>query len=360
MNSETHRDLWVFIEQTDGNIAPVSAQLLAEGARLVKDMSEETQLCGIIAGNENDVASASKDTIAYGASKVYTVTDPNLKNYTTDGYTIAVTAAIREHKPDILLYGVTPMGRDLAPRVAARMGLGLTADCTRLDIKASDYLEFARTETTMDTSSINLDDVHLKQTKPSFGGKLMATMICPNSRPQMATVRAGLWDTPEADYDRTGEIIPVDVTINEEDIRVRIKSHQAEIKSDLSLADADIIVAGGRGLGSKEGFDLLRQLADKVGGVVAASGSAVDAGWIEEEFMIGQTGTIVKPRLYIACGISGSIQHIAGMEKSDTIIAINTDPDVPIFEIADYCIVGNLYEVVPALIEHWDEFKSNI
>ena len=358
MNSEISKDIWVFAEQTDGRLAPVAGQLLGEGARLLSDMPAGARLCAVVAGDHDDAESAASEAIAYGASTVYSIESPLLKDYTTDGYAKAVTAAIEEYRPDIILYGATPVGRDLAPRIAARLGLGLTADCTRLDLKASDYLEFAQKETTMDTSGLDLDDTHLKQTKPSFGGKLMATMICPDARPQMATVRAGVMDAPEPDYNRTGEIISVNADINDEDIRIKVVSREVLESESASISDAEVIVAGGRGLGSAEGFKLLQQLADKAGGVVAASGAAVDAGWIDESMMVGQTGTIVSPRIYIACGISGSIQHLAGIEKSDTIIAINTDPDVPIFEIADYCIVGDLYEVIPALIEHWDEYKS--
>ena len=268
MNSEISKDIWVFAEQTDGRLAPVAGQLLGEGARLLSDMPAGAQLCALVAGDHDDAASASSEAIAYGASTVYSIESPLLKDYTTDGYAKAVTAAIEEYRPDIILYGATPVGRDLAPRIAARLGLGLTADCTRLDLKASDYLEFAQKETTMDTSGLDLDDTHLKQTKPSFGGKLMATMICPDARPQMATVRAGVMDAPEPDYNRSGEIISVNADINDEDIRIKVVSREVLESESASISDAEVIVAGGRGLGSAEGFKLLQQLADKAGGGV--------------------------------------------------------------------------------------------
>ncbi|MBQ0079398.1 MAG: electron transfer flavoprotein subunit alpha/FixB family protein [Eubacterium sp.] len=356
MTDKTYRDLWVFAEQNDGVLAPASAQLLGEGTRLVKDMDGDNTLCAVVAGNEEDSRQAAADAIAYGAKKVYVIADENLTNYTTDGYTKAVCAAITEYNPDIVLYGATPQGRDLAPRIAARLGLGLTADCTRLDIKADDYIAYAQAETMLDPSTLDLDDVLLKQTKPSFGGKLMATMVCPKTKPQMATVRPGVMDSLQKDPAATGEIVAVNAGITAEDIRVTVKGKTVDAADGVALADAEIIVAGGRGLGDASGFELLQKLADKIGGVVATSGAPIDAGWIDESLMIGQTGTIVRPRIYIACGISGSIQHLAGIENSETIIAINTDKDVPIFEIADYCIVGDLYEVVPELIEHWDEY----
>ena len=356
MMESKYRDLWVFAEQTDGVLAPVVSQLLGEGARLLSSLDEESKLCAVVCGSAADVNVATKACFSYGADKVYGVTDENLKDYTTDGYTKAVCAAISEYEPDIMLYGATPLGRDLAPRVAARLGLGLTADCTRLDIKADDYLNYLESETMSNVNDVEVGSLLLKQTKPSFGGKMLATMVCPSPRPQMATVRPGVMASPAPDNSLQGEIVTVDADIKPQDIRVKVKGRTAIPGEHTNLTEADIIVAGGRGLGEADGFNLLKELADAIGGVVAASGAPVDADWIDEDLMIGQTGVIVKPKIYIACGISGSIQHLAGIKDADTVIAINTDPAVPIFEVADYCIVGDLYEVVPALIEHWHEF----
>lgn len=356
MMESKYRDLWVFAEQVGGDLVPVVPQLLGEGSRLLASLDEGSKLCAVVCGSDNDAQVAANSCFTYGADKVYIVADPNLKNYTTDGYTKAVCAAITEYEPDIMLYGATPLGRDLAPRVAARLGLGLTADCTKLDIKADDYLDYLESETMSDVNDLEVGSLLLKQTKPSFGGKMLATMICPSPRPQMATVRPGVMTSPVPDNSRHGEIIAIDADIKPEDIRIKIKGRTIDPGEHVNLSEADIIVAGGRGLGDADGFRLIQELANTIGGEVAASGAPVDADWIDEDLMIGQTGVIVKPKIYIACGISGSIQHLAGIKDADTVIAINTDPAVPIFEVADYCIVGDLYEVVPALIGHWHEF----
>jgi len=240
--------------------------------------------------------------------------------------------------------------------VAARLNTGLTADCTRLDIKVSSYIEYAEKYTTQDTSDLDpeSDDKGLMQTRPAFGGNLMATIMTPNTRPQMATVRPGVMAKCGRREGATGELVKVEPVLAESDIHIRVKEIVKSAKEIVSLTDAEIICSGGRGLGGPDGFGLIKEFADKVGGVVGSSRAAVDAGWIDHSHQVGQTGTTVKPKIYFACGISGAIQHLAGMQSSDMIVAINKDPDAPIFEVADYGIVGDLYKIVPEIIAEWD------
>ncbi len=350
-----YKHIWVFAEQRDGKLMNVALELIGEGYRLAKEISEDTQVCAVIVGDGVD--HLAKECFEHGAEKVYLIQDPLLKNFTTDGYTKVINDAIQEYKPEIVLYGATHIGRDLAPRIAGRCNTGLTADCTRLDVKVSSYIEFAKKNTTLDTSSLDPNDpsTGIKQTRPAFGGNLMATIICPKTRPQMSTVRPGVMSKREAVPGATGEIVNVKPEISAADIRTEIVEIVKSAKEMVSLTDADIIVSGGRGLGDAEGFKMIEELAEKVGGVVGASRAAVDAGWIDHSHQVGQTGTTVKPKIYFACGISGAIQHLAGMQTSDIIVAVNKDPDAPIFEVADYGIVGDLYKVIPALIEEWDK-----
>ncbi|HPP76557.1 MAG TPA: electron transfer flavoprotein subunit alpha/FixB family protein, partial [Armatimonadota bacterium] len=299
---------------------------------------------------------------AYGADVVYQIDDPLLKNYTTDGYTKVMTDAIREYKPEIVLFGATHIGRDLAPRVAARLDTGLTADCTRLDVSMKNYIEYLKKNTTLDTSGLDpeSEDKGLKQTRPAFGGNIMATIITPRTRPQMATVRPGVMSKLPKDETRKGELIKVKHSLSESDIRTQVVEVVKAAKEMVSLTDAEIICSGGRGLGDPSGFELIKKFADAVGGVVGASRAAVDSGWIDHSHQVGQTGTTVKPKIYFACGISGAIQHLAGMQTSDIIVAINKDPDAPIFEVADFGIVGDLYKVVPKIIEEWNRVKEEL
>ena len=288
------------------------------------------------------------------------IQDPLLETYTTDGYTKAITDAIHAYKPEIVLYGATHIGRDLAPRIAARCNTGLTADCTRLDVKVSSYIDFAKKKTTLDTSTLDPNDpsTGIKQTRPAFGGNLMATIICPKTRPQMSTVRPGVMQKREKVEGATGEIINYKPQLTKDDIHVQVVEVVKSAKELVSLTDADIICSGGRGLGDASGFELIKKFADKVGGVVGSSRAAVDAGWIDHSHQVGQTGTTVKPKIYFACGISGAIQHLAGMQTSDVIVAINKDPDAPIFEVADFGIVGDLYKVIPEIIAEWDKAEE--
>lgn len=334
MDLSQYKNVWVYAEQRQGVITPVVKELLGEGRKLADEIG--TQLCAILLGK--DVAGLADELIRYGADKVYLAEHPLLENFTTDAHTKVISDAIEEYKPEILLYGATHIGRDLAPRVAARVNTGLTADCTKLEIDP--------------------EDKKIMQTRPAFGGNLMATIVCPNHRPQMSTVRPGVMQKLELDDSRTGEIIHVNVRLEDSDVRTKVLDIVKSVKEVVSLTDTEVIVAGGRGLGSAEGFDVIKKLADAMGGVVGASRAAVDAGWIDHSHQVGQTGTTVKPKIYVACGISGAIQHLAGMQSSDTIIAINKNPRAPIFEVADYGLTGDLFEIVPMITEAYENEKN--
>ncbi|HOA43029.1 MAG TPA: electron transfer flavoprotein subunit alpha [Bacillota bacterium] len=354
-----YKDVWVYAEQRAGKLMNVSLELLGEGGKLAKEIGDR-KVCALLIGYETD--HLIPELYAYGADVVYQIDDPLLKNYTTDGYTKVMTDAIREYKPEIVLFGATHIGRDLAPRVAARLDTGLTADCTRLDVSMKNYIEYLKKNTTLDTSGLDpeSEDKGLKQTRPAFGGNIMATIITPRTRPQMATVRPGVMSKLPKDETRKGELIKVKHSLSESDIRTQVVEVVKAAKEMVSLTDAEIICSGGRGLGDPSGFELIKKFADAVGGVVGASRAAVDSGWIDHSHQVGQTGTTVKPKIYFACGISGAIQHLAGMQTSDIIVAINKDPDAPIFEVADFGIVGDLYKVVPKIIEEWNRVKEEL
>lgn len=326
-----YKDVWVFAEQRDGVIMPVVIELLGEGKKLANEVGYN--LCAVLCGHH--VEGLADQLFEYGADKVYVADHEELATYRTDAYTKVINDAIEEYKPEIVLLGATHIGRDLGPCLAVKANTGLTADCTKLEIDP--------------------EDKKIKQTRPAFGGNLMATIVCPNHRPQMSTVRPGVMEKAAFEEGRKGELIKLNVEFKEGDIRTKVLEIVKTMKDTVSLTDAEIIVSGGMGLGKPEGFELLKQLADKLGGIVAASRAAVDAGWIDHAYQVGQTGTTVKPKIYIACGISGAIQHVAGMQNSEQIIAINTNENAPIFEIADYGIVGDLYKVIPAIMEALDK-----
>jgi len=353
-----YKNVWVYTEQRKGKILNVALELIGEGQRLAREISGDTKVCALLVGN--NIGHLAEECYDYGADRVYLIEDPLLQNYTTDGYTKVIVDAAKKYKPGIVIYGATHIGRDLAPRVAARLNTGLTADCTRLDIKMSSYIDYAIKNTTLDVSTLdpNSDDKGLKQTRPAFGGNLMASIICPKTRPQMATVRPGVMRKRERRKGSTGELVTVNPTISKKDIRIEILDIVKSAKEIVSLTDAKIICSGGRGLGNSSGFDLIKKFAAKVGGVVGSSRAAVDAGWIDHSHQVGQTGTTVKPNIYFACGISGAIQHLAGMQTSDIIVAINKDPEAPIFEVADFGIVGDLYKVIPQIIEEWENAET--
>lgn len=333
-NIDEYEGIWVFAEQRNGKLMNVSIELLGEGRKIAEELDEE--LTAVLLGHEVD--DLAEKLIKYGADNVIYVEDKLLDVYTTDGYSKVICELIEERKPEIFLIGATNIGRDLGPRISATVHTGLTADCTKLDV--------------------DLENRRLLQTRPAFGGNLMATIICPNHRPQMATVRPGVMEKAKFNENREGKIEKLDSNIKEEDIRAKVLEVVKGEKTVVPLEDANIVVSGGRGLGTPDGFKLIEELAEKLNGVVGASRATVDAGWIEQPHQVGQTGKTVRPDIYIACGISGAIQHLAGMQDSKCIIAINKDPEAPIFQIADYGIVGDVYEVIPELLEGLDKIDE--
>lgn len=328
-----YKDVWVFCEQKQGKIQSISYELLGKGRELADKLG--VKLCGLLLGDKMD--EASKEIIARGADKVYVVDSPKLKVFQDDPYTNVMTHMVRKYKPEVLLCGATVIGRSLISRVAVNVRAGLTADCTGLDIDPKEKL--------------------LLQTRPAFGGNIMATIITPNTRPQMATVRHKVMKEAESDPKRKGEIIKEQLDEESYSSRSRILDIVEEIEETVNLAEADIIVSGGRGLGSKENFDIIKELALTLGAAVGASRMAVDSGFMPYSHQVGQTGKTVCPKLYIACGISGQIQHLIGMKSSDVIIAINKDPEAPIFSVATYGIVDDLFKVVPMLTK---ELKARL
>ena len=352
---EEYKNIWVFAEQRDGKLMNVALELIGEGYKLSRERGEDAKVCAILVGNE--VSGLADELYEYGADKVFLLEHPLLTRYTTDGYAKAITDAINEYKPEIVLFGATHIGRDLAPRIAARLNTGLTADCTRLDINVSKYMDYLEENTTASLNGLDRADESkgLKQTRPAFGGNLMATIVTPNTRPQMATVRPGVMAKRERKAGAKGELIKADVDVKPEDINVEVVEVVKAAKEMVSLTDAKIICSGGRGLGGPEGFRLIEEFAEKVGGVVGASRAAVDAGWIDPSHQVGQTGTTVKPEIYFACGISGAIQHLAGMQTSKIIVAINKDPECPMMKLADYAIEGDLKKVIPEIMAIWEQ-----
>ena len=330
-----HKGIWVFVEQHQGVIESVGLELIAEARKLAKTLNEEVS--AILLGDSNIKASAQQ-LISFGADKVYVSADPNLKNYMTEPYSEVIVDLIKKYEPEIFLLGATTTGRDLASRIAARIRVGLTADCTGLDIDPEKKI--------------------LRQTRPAFGGNIMATIISPNFRPQMATVRPKVFKKLAPDTSRKGQIIDFIPKISEKSLRVKLIEIIQSTEKKVNLAEAEIIVSGGRGLGSAENFKLVQDLADVIGGAVGASRATVDAGWISQFHQVGQTGKTVSPKLYIACGISGAIQHLAGMSSSDVIVAINKDQFAPIFNVATYGIVGDLFEILPVMTKTFKELLS--
>ena len=328
-------NVWIFIEQEDQIIAEVSLELLAKGGEIAKQLGSEVWavLCG------DQIGDLAKQVIQYGADRVLLALDPELEMYRTLPYCRVITNMARQWKPYIFLIGATPVGRDLAPRLASALKVGLTADCTDLQIGA--YTSKKENKTYEDL---------LYQVRPAFGGNIIATIVNPRTRPQMATVREGVMRQGEPDPKRRGRIEKVQVAFEPRDFALQVLSREKR-EPAVRLKDASVIVAAGAGVDSPEEFELVRELANVLGGEVGASRAAVDAGFISREHQIGQTGSTVRPRLYIAAGISGAIQHRAGMDQSSKIIAINTDPNAPIFKIAHYKIVGDIAEVLPLLIK---------
>ncbi len=328
----SYRGVWVFAEQRDGKISGVTYELLGAGRRLVDQLS--TELSAVLFGSTLEDA---QSLIYYGADRVYFCDEPSFNTFNDETYTGLLTSLIRTHKPEIVLAGATAIGRSFIPRVAAKLRTGLTADCTSLEI--------------------DMETRNLLQIRPAFGGNIMATIITPNHRPQMATVRPRVMKRLEINKERKGDI----VFVKPEGLSLRARTIETikEVSQvSVNIQEADVIVSGGRGLGGPQGFRMLEELAKLLGGAIGASRAAVDSGWISYSHQIGQTGKTVCPRLYIACGISGAVQHLVGMQSSDIIVAINKNPEAPIFNVANYGIVGDVNEIVPILIKKIKEVKG--
>lgn len=333
MNIADYKGVWVFAEQREGELQKVSLELLGEGRRVADKLG--VKLTALLLGSNIE---GLADTLAkHGADEVLVADDKNLEHYTTDAYTKVICDLANERKPGILFVGATFIGRDLGPRIAARLTTGLTADCTSIDVE--------------------VENGDLLATRPAFGGNLMATIACPEHRPQMATVRPGVFAKIDTDGSNC-KIEKVEVKLADSDVRTKVLEIIKSKKDVVDIAEAEFIVSGGRGVGSKENFELIKELATALDGTVAGSRAAVENGWIDGAYQVGQTGKTVRPKIYIACGISGAIQHVAGMQDSDLIIAVNKDDSAPIMKIADYAIVGDLVKVVPELIAQVKEFKS--
>ena len=333
MNKADFNGVWVFAEQREGQLQKVSLELLGEGRKIADKLG--SKLTALLIGNK--VQNLVEDLSRHGADEVLVVDAPELEHYTTDGYTKAICELANAKKPNIIFIGATFIGRDLGPRVAARLETGLTADCTSLDV--------------------DVESGDLLATRPAFGGNLMATIVCPDHRPQMATVRPGVFEKlPLGENDAIVE--NVEVKFNSNDIRTKIVEIIKEHKDIVDISEANVLVAGGRGIGSEENFKILKELAEVMNGSIAASRAAVEKGWVDKDYQVGQTGKTVRPNIYVACGISGAIQHAAGMQDSDMIIAINKDANAPIMKIADYAIVGDVNKVVPEFIAQLKAMKE--
>jgi len=326
MNIEDYKGVWVFAEQRQGILQKVSLELLGKGRQIADEL--QTELTAVLLGD--NVGKLAKELVAYGADKVLLANSELLKDYTTDGYTKVICDLANDRKPAVIFIGASFVGRDLGPRVAARLSTGLTADCTGLDV--------------------DKDTNHLLMTRPAFGGNLMATIECADHRPQMATIRPGVFERLPKDKNSNGQIEEVKFELAKKDIRTTVEEVTKSIKDIVDIGEAKIIVSGGRGVGNQEAFALVNELAAVLGGVVGASRGAVDKGWVDKAYQVGQTGKTVRPVVYIACGISGAIQHLAGMQDSDYIIAINKDASAPLMKAADLALVGDLNKIIPEMI----------
>lgn len=327
MNLQDYKGVFVFAQQVDSQVSGVSYELIGKAKELASELG--TDVTAVLLGS--GIRDLADDLAAFGADRVVLVDDPALKEYTTEPYAHAMDSVIEKYKPEVILYGATAIGRDLAPRVSARVKTGLTADCTKLEVDA--------------------ETKNLRMTRPAFGGNIMATIICPDHRPQMATVRPGVMQKIEKIQGAKANVEECSPAFEKNSKYVEIVDIIKKVCDKVDIMDAKILVSGGRGMGSKENFKILQDLADAIGGTVSSSRACVDAGWTEKEQQVGQTGKTVRPTVYFAIGISGAIQHLAGMEESDLIIAINKDETAPIFDVADYGIVGDLNKIVPLLTQ---------
>lgn len=336
MSLEEYKGVYVFAQQVDGEVSSIAYELLGKAKDLAKDLN--TEVTAVILGS--GIKGLADPLAEYGADKVIVVDDPELEVYRTEPYAHALASVINEYKPEIMLVGATAIGRDLGPRVSARVATGLTADCTVLEI--GDFTDTMTKETIPN---------QLLMTRPAFGGNTIATIACPYNRPQMATVRAGVMQKIDPVKGAKAEVIEYNPGFTPDNKYVEILEIVKSVSDVEDIMDAKILVSGGRGVGSKENFKLLQDLADVLGGTVSCSRAVVDNGWMPKDLQVGQTGKTVRPNVYFAIGISGAIQHVAGMEESDIIVAINKDETAPIFDVADYGIVGDLNKILPQLTE---------
>ena len=355
------KDVWVFCEQREGKLMPTDFELISKGRDLANELG--VNLCGLLLGGEG-IESVAKELGGYGADKVYVCESPLLGVYNTDAYAKVICDVIEDLKPEAFLIGATNIGRDLGPRCAARLHTGLCADCTHLDVDVPNYIQFLREASTLDVDAQkwDMEDRNLKMTRPAFGGHLMATIICPRFRPCMATVRPGVMKKNAFDQAKADacEIVKPAFSLTEADMKTEVVEVVKAAKKLVDLIGADYIVSVGRGI-SKDvegGIKLAEELAAELGGVVGGSRAVIDSGWMTADHQVGQTGKTVHPRIYVALGISGAIQHVAGMQDSETIIAINKNENAPIFDVATYGIVGDLYKVVPELIKEIKAAKA--
>lgn len=334
MSNEAYKGIFVFAQQVDGKLSNVALELIGKSKALAKDLN--TEVTAVVLGNK--IGHLPERLGRYGADRVVIAEDPILETYTTEPYAHVITEIVKKYQPEIVLYGATAIGRDLAPRISARVHTGLTADCTSLEIEEGTG--------------------NLLMTRPAFGGNIMATIACADFRPQMATVRPGVMQrlTP---VDNAHPVVDTfSVPDLAEHVNVEVVEVIKKVSEKMDIQEANVLVSGGRGMGGPENFKLLEDLAEVLGGTVSSSRTAVDAGWVEKDRQVGQTGKTVRPNLYIACGISGAIQHLAGMEESDVIIAINKDPSAPIFEVADYGVVGDVMKILPLFTEQVRKAKE--
>jgi electron transfer flavoprotein alpha subunit len=334
MQIEEYKGVFVFAQQVDNKLAGVSYELLGKGKELAKDL--RCEVTAVLLGSK--VKDLAVKLAQYGADRVILADDPALEVYMTEPYAYVLSEVARRYKPEVLLYGATTIGRDLAPRVSARIHTGLTADCTGLEIEPETH--------------------HMLMTRPAFGGNIMATIVCAEFRPQMATVRPGVMQRLEPNDSARCPVEHVELKDIASHVNVEILDVVKKVSGKMDIQDAKVLVSGGRGMGNPENFAILEELANVLGGTVSSSRAAVDSGWMEKDRQVGQTGKTVRPNLYIACGISGAIQHLAGMEESDIIVAINKDPTAPIFEVADYRVVGDALKIVPLFTEEIKHAKE--
>lgn len=336
MDLKDYKNVWVFIETARGEVRNVGLELLNQGRVLAGANNEK--LVAVIIGKDLDAA--AKTVTAYGADEVILVEGEEYKDYNTDGYANALVKLSEKYKPAAILFGGTIQGRDLAPRISCRLKTGCTADCTDL--------------------AVNAETGDIEWTRPAFGGSIMATIVCSQTRPQVGTVRPGVFKKAQPDDSKTASIIREEIRTPAEEIRTKLVDFiKSAEEAGVKLEEAEIVVSGGRGLGKPENFAIIKELADVLGGAVGASRAAVDAGWISPLRQVGQTGKTVGPKIYFACGISGAVQHLAGMSSSKIIVAINKDPEAPIFDVADFGVVGDLFEVIPVLIEEFKKIKAS-